>query len=172
MKKYVPMVILLLVFLFVVAQCRKGETPEPTPDTGSRVQAIDFSLVGIDGANYTLSAQKGKVVLVDFWATWCPPCREEIPHLKKLHEQFSEQGLIVWGVGLDEEGKLRAFAQEQDISYPILVGNQSVGQDYGVQGIPTTFLFDKENRIAFKHVGFSQGMEEDFKKEIEQLLKE
>lgn len=171
-KKRLAPAFIFLVAVLICVQCQRNETPEPTPDTNSRAQAIDFTLVGIDGVEYTLSAQKGNVVLVDFWATWCPPCRVEIPHLKELHKKYSEKGLVVWGVGLDEEGKLRAFAEEQAISYPILVGDESIGQDYGVQGIPTTFLFDKQNRIAFKHVGFSQGMEEQFENEIEQLLKE
>lgn len=172
MKNHFAALIAMLVVCSVLFQCRRNETPEPTPDTGSRTAAIDFTLVGIDGTNYALSDQKGHVVLVDFWATWCPPCREEIPHLIKLHETYAEKGVVIWGVGLDEELKLRAFADEHAISYPILVGDQSIGQDYGVQGIPTTFIFDKQNRIAFKHVGFSPGMEEQFVKEIEQLLKE
>jgi thiol-disulfide isomerase/thioredoxin len=171
-KKITSYFLLFLIVLLFCIQCQKNETPEPTPDTDSRAPAIEFSLVGIDGANYTLSAQKGKVVLVDFWATWCPPCIEEIPHLVELHKEYNEKGLVVWGVGLDNEAKLRAFADEKGVVYPILVGNETVGQDYGVQGIPTTLLFDKKNRIAFKHVGFSQGMEEQLKKEIEQLLKE
>lgn len=172
MKKNLAALMAMLVICTVCIQCERNETPEPTPDTGSRTAAIDFMLVGIDGANYTLSDQKGRVVIVDFWATWCPPCREEIPHLIKLHETYGEKGVVIWGVGLDEEMKLRAFADEQAISYPVLVGDQSIGQKYGVQGIPTTFIFDKQNRIAFKHVGFSQGMQAQFIKEIEQLLKE
>ena len=162
---------LLLVLLFCT-QCRRNETPEPQPDAGSRAKAIDFALTGLDGIEYRLSDQKGNVVLVDFWATWCPPCREEIPHLKDLYTKFSEQGLVVWGVGLDEEGALRAYADEHEINYTVLIGKESVGRDYGVQGIPTTILLDKQDRIAFKHVGYSRGMENEMEKEIEQLLKE
>jgi peroxiredoxin len=162
----------LFLVLILCTQCRRDETPEPQPDAGSRAKAIDFSLTGLDGIEYRLSDQKGNVVLVDFWATWCPPCREEIPHLKELHTRFSEQGLAVWGVGLDEEGALRAYAEENEMSYTVLIGKESVGRDYGVQGIPTTILFDKQNRIAFKHVGFSKGMEKEMEKEIEQLLRE
>jgi peroxiredoxin len=172
MKRHILYTLMLVIMLSLFVQCQKNETPQPTPNTDSRAQAIDFTLVGLDGIEYTLSGQKGRVVFVDFWATWCPPCVKEIPHLRELQNKFSEEDFVLWGVGLDEEGKLRAFAEEHGITYPILVGNQSVGRDYDVQGIPTSVLFDKQNRIAFKHVGFADGMEKDFEREVEQLLNE
>ncbi len=172
-KKCALSLLILIAALSLMVHCEQNEVPEPKPDNNARAPIIDFTLTGIDGMDYTLSAQKGTVVLVDFWATWCPPCLKEIPHLKDLYEQYKDQGFAVWGVSLgDEEGKLNAFVDEYAIGYPILLGTQNIGQQYGVQGIPTTLLIDKQNRIAFKHVGFSPGMEEQFSKEIEQLLAE
>jgi len=145
---------------------------EPQQNSVQRDYAIDFTLTGLDGVERTLSEQKGSVVIVDFWATWCPPCRVEIPHLKKIYDTYKDKGLIVWGIGLDKEEKLSQFAQENSINYPVLVGNQTIAKQYNVQGIPTTFLYDKKNRIAYRHTGFAEGMEKDFEKEIVGLLQE
>ncbi len=173
MKRFIIITALLVLTTILISNCRRSE-PQEKPQQGeiSREEAIDFTLIDLDGIERTLSEQKGNVVLVDFWATWCPPCRDEIPHLKELHASYKDKGLIVWGIGLDNEEKLREFVSENDIEYPILVGDESVGQKYDVQGIPTTILCDKNNRIAFRHVGFAPGMEKDLEKEITQLLKE
>jgi len=166
-------VILLAVFVSFFLSCSNQSSKEkPKQGSVQRKEAIDFTLTGLDSVERTLSAQKGSVVVVDFWATWCPPCKAEIPHLKNIYNSYKDQGLVMWGVGLDDEAKLRQFAGDFDINYPILVGTRSIGQQYDVQGIPTTFLFDKNNRIAFKHVGFAPGMEKDIEKEIKQLLNE
>ncbi len=164
MKRFVAIAVIMLLAFTLFMNCRKTPPQQETKE--------DFSLIDLDGVERTLSEQKGKVVLVDFWATWCPPCRVEIPYLIKIYDTYKDQGLIVWGIGLDEEGKLRTFAEEHEINYPILVGNQTVSQKYNVQGIPTTILFNKKGTIAFRHVGFSPDLEKEFEKEIEQLLKE
>jgi len=114
------------------------------------------------------------VVLLDFWATWCPPCREEIPHFKELYDQYRGEGLVVIGVALDDGGEkdVAPFAQQNQINYPLSVtGAQELGQRYGgIRGIPTTFLIDKEGRIAKKYIGYQS--KEMFEKEIQALLKE
>jgi peroxiredoxin len=138
-----------------------------------RESSIDFTLYDLEGVKRTLSEQKGKVVLVDFWATFCPPCKVEIPHLKAIYKEYKDKGLVVWGIGLEKRESLEPFVNELNISYPILLDDlRSVSAKYGVQGIPTTILFDKKSRIAFKHVGFGPGLEMKFKEEIEILLKE
>lgn len=163
MKKFIIITALLVLATILISNCRKSELQE---------NPFDFTLSDLDGIERTLSEQKGKVLLVDFWATWCPPCRDEIPHLKELHASYKDKGLVVWGVGLDDEEKLREFVSENGIEYPILVGDESVSQKYDIQGIPTTILYNKKNEIAFRHVGFALGMEKDLEKEITQLLKE
>ncbi|OQX50838.1 MAG: hypothetical protein B5M53_11730 [Candidatus Cloacimonas sp. 4484_209] len=186
MKK-LPVVLFLLIAVFVL-NCKnnspqqsknkeqlKVETNVQTQETtknNERKQAIDFTLTDLNGKQRTLSEQKGKVVLVDFWATWCPPCKVEIPYLKKLYAAYKDQGFSVWGVGLDKEEKLRQFVKEYDIEYPTLLGTRTVAQQYDVQGIPTSVLFDKNNRIAYHHVGFAPGMEKELEKEIKELLAE
>jgi len=184
-KKIVAFFVISFLFALLISNC-SNDAPKEKSGSGSgektegaeqksakRGSAIDFTLKGLDGIERTLSMQKGSVVVVDFWATWCPPCKVEIPYLKDIYDIYKDQGVIVWGVGLDnDEKKLSKFAEDFSINYPVLLGNRTVAQQYDVQGIPTTYLFDKNNRIAFKHVGFAAGMEKDFEKEIKQLLNE
>lgn len=174
MKKIVTFLSILLV-IFMFSSCNNPEQKESTKETEepSRNAAIDFTLYDLDGVELTLSEQKGNIVLVDFWATWCPPCVVEIPHLIEFHDKYKDRGLVLWGVSLDNKReKIVDFVDKHNINYTILLGNQSVAKSYNVQGIPTTILFDKENRIAYKHVGFAPGMEEQLEEEILQLLNE
>ena len=139
----------------------------------ARKPAPDFSVKTLDGAALKLSTLKGKVVLLDFWATWCPPCRAEIPHFKELYTQYKGKGLEVIGLALDEQGEsaVRPFAQQNGINYPLAAGTQALAQAYGgILGIPTTFLIDKQGRIAKKFIGYQD--KQIFEKEIQALLAE
>jgi thiol-disulfide isomerase/thioredoxin len=131
-----------------------------------------FSLPDLDGNEVTLADYEGKVVVLDLWATWCPPCRQEIPFLIELYEEHKNAGLVVVGVGLDEGGAgvLRPYVEQNGITYPILVGNRDVGQAYGLRGIPTTFILDRNGRIASKHVGFAPEIGETMREEVARLL--
>jgi len=142
-------------------------------EAGSRKPAADFTVKTLDGNSLRLSSLKGKVVLLDFWATWCPPCRAEVPHFKKLYDQYKGKGLEIIGLALDEEGEaaVRPFAQQNGIHYPLAIGSQDLAQSYGgIFGIPTTFLIDKQGKIAQKYVGYHEKAE--FEKEIQALLAE
>ena len=140
----------------------------------SRKPAPDFTVKTLAGSPFKLSSLKGKVVLLDFWATWCPPCRQEIPHFKELYTQYHSKGLEVIGVALDEGGEkdVAPFAQQNQINYPLsATGSQELAQAYGgIRGIPTTFLIDKQGRIAQKYIGYQD--KEVFEKEIQALLAE
>ena len=121
-------------------------------------QAPDFTLNDINGKSYNLSAEtKGKVVILDFWATWCPPCRMEIPHFQELHEEYAGKGLVVLGVSLDQGGlsAVRPFVEQNGVTYPVLIGDRNVANAYGgIRGIPTTFILDRNGRIVEKYVGY------------------
>lgn len=161
--------ILVFALIFIIST---GFGCSDKKSTSSRKTPIDFTLPDLDGNDVRLSSLKGNVVLVDFWATWCPPCKVEIPHLITLYETYKEKGLIVLGVGLDDEQKLKDFAEEHHITYPILIGTKDLAQKYRITGIPTTYLIDKKGKIGFKQIGFREGLEKDMERKINILLKE
>ena len=133
--------------------------------------APDWSLQDLTGKTIKLSDFKGKVVILDFWATWCPPCRAEIPHFVDLQKQYKDQGLVIIGMSLDEGGNavVAPFAKKQNINYPVVIGNQDIAQQYGgVQGIPTTFVIDPSGNIVSRHEGFTDPSV--FEGEIKKIL--
>ncbi len=133
---------------------------------------LDFTVKDLDGKKVNLSSFKGKVILLDFWATWCPPCKAEIPGFVELQQTYGEQGLQVVGVSVDDPiEKLRPFADEFRMNYPVIVG---LGEDdlqdaYGpMWGIPTTFLIARDGRICRKHSGLVG--KERYERDIKSLL--
>ena len=117
--------------------------------------APDFTLTQLNGEPLTLSSYRGKVVLLDFWATWCVPCREEIPRFVELQDKYRERGLRIIGVSMDDSvDPVRPFAQQFHINYPVVMGNAKLGEEYGgVLGLPIAFLLDQDGRIVKKHIG-------------------
>ncbi len=113
--------------------------------------APGWQLQDLQGKSVKLSDFKGKVVLLNFWATWCPPCREEIPDLVSLQKQYAAQGLVVLGVSMDEGGPARvaAFAKKYAINYPVVMGTDEVSDAYGgIQVLPTTFIIDRKGNVV------------------------
>ena len=145
------------------------------PTTGVGAKAPDFTLTGIDGKAYTLSSFRGRVVVVDFWATWCPPCQASIPVFNRIYETFKGQGVVVLGVSINSSpgsmAKIRQFAKDYKVQYPLLWDNNNVADAYGVQSIPTAFVIDKNGNISERHLGYSYGEFQEFSSEIEGLLK-
>jgi peroxiredoxin len=133
---------------------------------------LDFTVKDMQGKSVSLSAYKGKVILLDFWATWCPPCKAEIPGFVELQDAYGEKGLQVLGVSVDDPAeKLPPFAEEFKMNYPVLVG---LGRDdlqdaYGpMWGIPTTFLISRDGKICRKHSGLVG--KERYEQDIKALL--
>jgi cytochrome c biogenesis protein CcmG/thiol:disulfide interchange protein DsbE len=123
------------------------------------------------GAAVRLSDYKGKVVLLDFWATWCHPCKVEIPWFVEFERSFKDQGFAVLGVSLDEDGwkLVTPFVERNKVNYRILLGDDDVAQLYAADSLPTTLLIDREGRIAASHVGLADRAA--FEREIRALLK-
>jgi peroxiredoxin len=120
--------------------------------------AFAFKLDLLDGKSFQLADHKGRVVVLDFWATWCGPCKLEIPWLKDFQRKYKDRGFEVIGVSMDEEGwqVVKPFVAELEINYRVVIGDDSTAQLYGgVDALPTTFVIDREGRIAAVHVGLT-----------------
>lgn len=128
-----------------------------------------FSLPDLTGKAVPLSDFRGKVVVLDFWATWCPPCRREIPDFIDLQRTYGPRGLQIVGIALDEPEKVEAFVRQNGMDYPVLMGSDEVAALYGgIDGIPTTFLIDRQGKIAARFEGFRP--KSVFEEEIKKLL--
>jgi peroxiredoxin len=137
-----------------------------------RKAAPDFALKDASGATVRLADYKGKVVVLDFWATWCGPCKIEIPWFMEFEQQYKDRGFAVLGVSMDEGGwdDVKPYIEQRKINYRILMGTDAVGQAYGgVDSLPTTFIIDRAGRIAVVHVGLEKGKNE-IRDEIDHLL--
>jgi len=159
-------IILLPVFLIICSEVEKGNSED---DKG-----IDFVFNDLNDKPLRLSDFRGKIVLVDIWATWCPPCRYEIPFLIGLYDKYKDKGLEIMGIATDVQGKriVKPFVEEFKINYHILIGDpRAVMKIFGpIRGIPTTFLIDEKGIINNKYVGFGPGSEAMFEKDIKILL--
>jgi cytochrome c biogenesis protein CcmG/thiol:disulfide interchange protein DsbE len=125
---------------------------------GKESMAPDFSLPGLSGQRLDLSSYRGKVVLLDFWATWCDPCREEIPHFVELQNRYGNKGLQIIGVSMDDGPEpVREFYQRLKMNYPVVMGTAQTGELYGgVLGLPVAFLIRQDGRIIAKHFGATE----------------
>lgn len=117
--------------------------------------APEFSLTDTAGHTLRLSDYRGKVVILDFWATWCEPCKQEIPHFIEMQNQYGAQGLQVLGISMDDsEPPVREFEQKFKINYPVAVGTAKMADQYGgILGLPITFVIDASGRIVARHIG-------------------
>jgi peroxiredoxin len=147
---------------------------EQSKATGERKPAPDFTLHDADGNAVKLSDLRGKVVVLNFWATWCGPCALEIPWFIEFEKEFKSRGLEIVGVSMDEDGwkAIKPYVASHKMNYRVLLGNDSVGQLYGgVDSLPTTFIIDRQGRLAFPpHVGLPG--KNEYLNEIQTLLGE
>lgn len=146
-----PKVVLLIILTWVllVTGC--------TEPSGARVggPAPDFRLENIDGQSISLSGPRGSPVLINFWATWCPPCRDEMPYLQQVYEEWSDKGLVVLAINIGESpSEVKKFLQTHNLSLPVLLDTEeNAARKYNITGIPTTFFIDSDGIIQQKIIG-------------------
>jgi peroxiredoxin len=162
-----------LTLALVLSACSSGAnvTRSSVKPEGQRRKAPDFTLRDADGKLVRLSDYRGKVVLLNFWATWCAPCRLEIPWFIEFQRLHKDRGLAVLGISMDEDGweVVKPFVERLGVNYRILMGDDSVAQLYGgVDALPTTFLIDRQGRIASVHIGLVS--KSRYEKDLAELL--
>ena len=135
---------------------------------GDRSEAPDFSLKDLDGHSFRLKSQRGKAVLIEFWASWCGPCRFEMPIVEKLHRRFQHKGLVVVGINDEDPEAAQEFLQDKDFTFPMLVDvGGEVGNIYEVEAIPTLVLIDQEGNIVHRSVGL--GNERELRESLKKM---
>lgn len=136
--------------------------------------APDFTLKTLDGENLRLSEFRGDVVLINFWASWCGPCRQEMPVLSKLHDKYRALGFTVLGVNVEQDsGKARKLLRETPVSFPVLLDNESVvSKQYDVVAMPSTVLVDRDGNMRYLHKGYKPGLEDVYLQQIRNLVRE
>jgi peroxiredoxin len=136
--------------------------------------APDFTLRSMNGPNLRLQEQRGRVVMVNFWATWCGPCRQEMPHLNRLYGKYRDAGFTLLGVNIDEDqGKATHLAARLGLQFPVLLDtDKKVSRMYDLSTMPSTLLIDRDGRVRYVHLGYRDGYEDTYEKQIRELLKE
>ena len=160
---------------FLLASCSQPSSL-PTGElksAGQRKQAPNFSLKDADGNAVNLADYRGKVVLINFWATWCGPCEAEIPWFIEFEKKYKDQGFAVLGVSMDDDGwkSVRPYVASHKINYRIMIGSEVVSQQFGaIESLPTSFMLDRAGRIASNHIGLVDKV--DYQNEIVKLLED
>jgi peroxiredoxin len=136
--------------------------------------APDFTLRSVGGKNLRLHEQRGQVVLVNFWATWCGPCRQELPHLSRIYDKYRSSGFVLLGVNIDEDPRLATgLATKLGLSFPVLLdSDKNVSRVYDLSAMPATLLIDRDGRVRYIHRGYRDGVEATYEEQVRSLLKE
>jgi peroxiredoxin len=136
--------------------------------------APDFTLRSLAGPNLRLQEQRGQVVLVNFWATWCAPCRKEMPHLNRIADKYRSAGLVMLGVNIDDDVRNAAdVATKLGVKFPVLLDtDKKVSRLYDLNSMPSTLVIDRSGRVRYLHRGYQDGYETEYDKQIRDLLKE
>jgi peroxiredoxin len=173
------LILMLVVAAFFFAR-RQGfflDSPSVQPGSQSErnVVAPDFILPGLNGTPVRLSDHRGNVVLLNFWATWCPPCRAEMPSIEKLYQLYRERGLTILAISNDVSGRsvVEPFVRERGLTFPILLNPEGdVFAQYGVRGLPTSYVLDRRGRIVSGEVGARDWSAAAAREAVERLLAE
>ena len=172
-KRFSPKAATLLVAAFL--SCLLLLVPDNLEAAAQRNQAAPaFKAFSLDGKLISTENLRGNVVLLDFWATWCPPCRESIPYLTSLHNRYASQGLNIVGMSMDDGGAwiVKNYVARQKIPYQVAMASNKVAADYGVRALPVLYLIDKQGLVREFFMGFSDQAGKVIEAQIRQLLAE
>ncbi len=158
---------IVILFSVVLASVAASAGPVSGP-------APNFTLQMLGGGQMSLAEHKGNVVMVNFWATWCAPCRQEMPHLEALHQRYSSLGFTLLGVNVEEDSSgAEDWLAETPVSFPILFDPQSsVSELYDVIAMPSTVMIDREGNLRYLHHGYKPGYENEYQNQIRALIRE
>ncbi len=137
-------------------------------------EAPDFTLQTLSGTQLRLQEQRGRVVMINFWASWCAPCRQEMPHLIRIHEKYRSAGFVLLGVNIDDDPKVAAsMAERIGVKFPVLLDTEKkVTRLYDMGAMPATLILDRKGRVRFSHLGYQNGLEAAYEQHVKDLLKE
>ncbi len=146
---------LALMVLMITQPAAAVDSPSTLHAVADRPSAPDFALTDIDGVVHRLSDYRGQVVIVNFWATWCPPCREEMPSMQRAWEELRDEDIVILAIDVGEdEDTIFTFTADYPVEFPLLLDLDSgVTQEWPVRGLPTTFIIDPQGRIAYRAIG-------------------
>ena len=157
----------------VLAAALAFATNAAVPAIAPLAAAPDFTLHVMNGANLRLQEQRGRVVMVNFWATWCGPCRQEMPQLNRLYEKYHAAGFVLLGVNVDDDtSKAAEVAGKLGVTFPVLLDtDKTVSKLYELSTMPSTVIIDRDGKVRYVHRGYLTGYEDNYEKQIRELLK-
>lgn len=163
--KYSVSLMVSLMLLLVSAGAWSEDLKGPAPD---------FTLKSVRGDNLRLSEHRGEVVMINFWASWCAPCRDEMPILNDLYLRYRDLGFTLLGVNVEEDGNAaRKLLNELKVVFPVVFdGDNSVSKLYDIEAMPSTVLVDRDGNLRYLHRGYLPGYEEDYERQVRELMQE
>jgi peroxiredoxin len=168
-----PASFLRILFVTIAASLLATSGPvDAAPRSGQ--PAPDFKVISTTGQTISQDNYRGHVLIVDFFATWCQPCRQSIPHLVEINRKYGKQGLQILGLSVDEDGErvVKTFSEEFRVNYPLALAGEAATVDFGVRSVPVMYLIDKKGKVAEVYRGYSDEMARSLEQSIKRLLKE